>query len=255
MISETVVKQFSALGRAPGVAGVGRMATVLAVALLAIPAEATSQSRVDRIAGEGFMWGQVAAPLGEFNDHVGLGGGIGLGGLLYLNNQRYAALRVEGSFVVYGTDTVRRPLSPTIPFVDVDVKTTNSILSAGVGPQIFLFNGPIRPYIYGTVGLSYFVTQTSVQGDHGDEPIASTTNFDDLNLLLSGGGGLSVKLYEGDVSAHLDLSAVYNHNGLAEYVTKGGLRELRGGGWVADPVASNANLITYRVGISIGPGW
>ena len=74
-------------------------------------------------------------------------------------------------------------------------------------------------------------------------------------MLLSGGGGLSVKLYEGGVSTYLDLSAVYNHNGLAEYVTEGGLRELRGGGWVADPVASNANLITYRVGISIGPGW
>ena len=156
MISETVKKQFSA-------------AAVLAAAFLLIPADATAQSGPDRIAGEGFFWAQVAAPLGEFNDNVGLGGGVGLGGLLYLNSQRYVALRAEGSFVVYGSDTVRRPLSPTIPFVDVDVKTTNSILSAGVGPQIFLANGPIRPYIYGTVGLSYFVTQTSVKGDHDDE--------------------------------------------------------------------------------------
>ncbi len=58
---------------------------------------------------------------------------------------------------------------------------------------------------------------------------------------------------EGDESLHLDLSVVYNHNGLAEYVTEGGLRELPGGGWVADPVASDANLITYRVGISYVP--
>ena len=42
-----------------------------------------------------------------------------------------------------------------------------------------------------------------------------------------------MKLYEdGDESFHLDLSAVYNHNGLAEYLTEGGLRELPGGGWV-----------------------
>ena len=238
MIIRNVKKQFSA-------------AAVLAAALLVIPTDATAQSR-GRVPAEGFFWAQLAAPLGEFNDNVGLGGGVGLGGLLYLGDNRYAALRAEGSFVVYGSDTVRRPLSPTIPFVDVDVETTNSILTAGVGPQIFLATGPIRPYIYGTVGLSYFVTQTSVKGDHEDEPIASTTNFDDLNLLLSGGGGLSVKLHKG---VHLDLSAVYNHNGLAEYVTEGGLRELRGGGWVADPIASNANLITYRVGISIGPNW
>lgn len=229
-------------------------ASLLAAALLAIPAAGTAQAPEARFPGEGFLWAQVAAPLGEFNDHVGLGGGIGLGGLLYLNDERYAALRAEGSFVIYGTETIRRPLSPTVPFVDVDVQTTNSILSAGVGPQVFLSNGSIRPYLYGTVGLSYFVTRTTVEGDRDQEPIASTTNFDDLNLLLSGGGGLSVRLYEGDVSAHLDLSAVYNHHGLAEYLTEGGLRELRGGGWAADPVASNANLITYRIGISIGPG-
>ncbi len=235
-----------------GAAGAAMMA---AAALVAVPAQGTAQSRPDRIAGEGFLWAQLAAPLGEFHDNVGLGGGGGLGGLLYLNGQRYAALRAEGSFIIYGSETVRRPLSPTIPFVDVDVETTNSILSAGVGPQIFLSNGPIRPYVYGTVGLSYFVTQTSVKGDSEDEPIASTTNFDDLNLSLSGGGGLAVKLHQGDVSVHLDLSAVYNHNGLAEYLTEGGLRELRGGGWAADPIASNANLITYRVGITIGPGW
>jgi len=224
-------------------------------ALLAIPLDATALSSEEQFQGEGFLWAQLAAPLGEFSDHVGLGGGVGLGGLLYLGDQRYAALRAEGSFVIYGSETVRRPLSPTIPFVDVDITTTNWLVLGGVGPQVFLSNGPIRPYIYGTVGLSYFFTRTSVKSDHEDEPIASTTNFEDLTLLLSGGGGISVVLHEdGDESFHLDLSAVYNHNGLAEYVTEGGLRELPGGGWVADPVASNANLITYRVGISILPG-
>jgi hypothetical protein len=241
--------------RPRGMAARSAAAAVLVSALLGTPVIATAQSGPNRIAGEGFLWGQLAAPLGEFHDNVGLGGGGGLGGLLYLGDQRYAALRAEGSFIIYGSETLRRPLSPTVPFVDVDVETTNSILAAGVGPQIFLANGPIRPYIYGTVGLSYFVTQTSVKGDHDDEPIASTTNFDDLNLSLSGGGGLSVRVHEGDVSVNLDLSAVYNHNGLAEYLAEGGLRELRGGRWVADPIASNANLVTYRVGITIGPNW
>lgn len=266
MNSETVKKQFKGLGRVRATAfgpaqetsvRVGAMAgraaavAVLSAVLLAIPSEGRAQNTFP---GEGFFWAQVAAPLGEFNDNVGLGGGLGLGGLLYLGGERFAALRAEGSFIIYGSETVRRPLSPTIPFVDVDVETTNSILSMGVGPQIFLATGPVRPYVYGTVGLSYFVTQTSVKGDHEDEPIASTTNFEDLNLLLTGGGGLSVRVHEGDASIHLDLSASYNHNGLAEYITKGGLRELRGGGWVADPVASNANLVTYRVGITIAPG-
>lgn len=221
----------------------------------AIPGEASAQNAKGRVAGEGFMWGQVAAPVGEFHNHVELAGGFGLGGLLYLHPERYAALRVEGNLVIYGAETIRTPLSPTVPFVDVDVRTTNSILSAGAGPQIFLSRGPIRPYVFGTVGLSYFVTETNVQGDHDEEPFASTTNYDDLNLSLTGGGGISVGVYQGEVTVHLDLSAAYSHNGLTEYLTKGGLRSLPRGGWVANPILSDANLMTYRVGISVGPGW
>lgn len=234
----------------------GALLPAALLATLAVAAEASAQQYFpDRIAGEGFMWGQLVTPVGEFNTHVELAGGLGLGGLLYLNDQRYAALRLEGNLVIYGTQTIRTPLSPTVPFVDVDVRTTNSILSAGVGPQVFLSSGPIRPYIFGTVGISYFVTETSVQGDHGEEPFASTTNFHDLNLSLGGGGGISVGVYQGEVAVNLDLSVVYSHNGLTEYLTKGDLRQLPRGGWVADPILSDANLVTYRVGFSVGPVW
>lgn len=225
------------------------------IALLATPGAAAAQNFPDRVAGEGFIWGQVAAPVGEFNTHVELGGGFGLGGLLFLNDQRFAALRLEGSMVIYGSETIRTPLSPTVPFVDVDVRTTNSILSAGIGPQIYLARGPLRPYVFGTVGLSYFVTETSVQGDYDEEPFASTTNFHDTNLSLGGGGGVSVGVYQGDVAVNLDLSVVYKHNGLTEYLTRGDLRRLPRGGWVADPILSDANLLTYRVGLSFGPNW
>ena len=236
-----------------------RFATVLPIAavLVTIPLDATAQppdstaQSEERFPGELFFWAQLAAPLGEFKDHVESGLGLGGGALLYLGDQRHAALRAEIGWIDYGSETVRRPLSPTIPFVDVEVKTTHSLLLGGVGPQIFLSSGPLRPYIFGTVGFSHFSTETSVKSDHGDEPFATTTNFDDTNLLLTVGGGLSVRLKgeEGD-PFHLDVSVVYNHNGLAEYVTEGGLRELPKGGWVVDPVESDANLITLRVGIS-----
>ena len=230
------------------------VAGAAAAASLATPADATAQSPISRIAGEGFGWVQLAAPLGEFDDYVGLGAGVGLGGLLFLGPQSHAALRLEGSFVVYGGERVRTPLSPTIPFVDVEVETTNSIVSLGLGPQIYLLDGPLRPYVFGTVGLSYFGTQTSVYGDYQDEPIASTTNHSDLSLTLTGGGGMSVRLYTGDVSFNLDLSAVYNRNGLTEYLTPGRLRQVGGGAWVADPIVSDANLVTYRIGVSFGRG-
>jgi len=107
-------------------------------------------------------------------------------------------LRAEGSVLVYGAETQRVPLSPTVPFVDVDMETTNDILSAGLGPQINVGAGPARLDAYGTVGFAYFSTSTSVKGLYEDEPIASTINFDDFRLSLAGGGGIAFRIAGGD---------------------------------------------------------
>ena len=236
---------------------------VVVGALLALPASGVAQYRDhDRYhdddeewgppKAEFFIQGNVAVPVGEFQSFVDLGGGLGLGGLAYLNRDRTAALRLDGQFVVYGSEEFRTPLSPTIPFVDVDVRTTNYIVSLGVGPQIFLGQGSIRPYVFGTAGFAYFGTQTSVSGSQDVEAFASTTNFDDITLALTGGGGMSVRLSDGENPVSLDMSASYQRNGLTEYLTEGDLYELPGGGWAVDPILSETNLVTYRVGVSIG---
>ena len=199
-----------------------------------------------------FIQGNVALPVGEFHDFVDVGGGAALGAIVHLNRSRTAAFRLDGSFVVYGSESFRTPLSPTVPFVDVDVRTTNYILSLGLGPQIFLGTGPLRPYIFGTAGFAYFGTTTSVSGTHEIESFASTTNFDDFTLALTGGGGISVQLSHGENPVALDLSASYQRNGLTEYLTEGDLYELPGGGWAVDPILSETNMVTYRVGVSIG---
>ena len=237
------------------------LAGAVALAMILLPRGASGQWNDGRFAsgpqplrGEVHFHAGLAVPVGEFGDHVNLGGGGAIGGLLFLDERGYAAIRADGSFVVYGHESYRTSLSPTVPFVDVDVATTNSIFALGVGPQVYLGSGPLRPYFFGTVGFSYFVTETSVSGSEYDEPFASTTNFDDFNLALAAGGGLAVSLREGENPVSLDLAAHYQHNGLTEYLTDGAqnLRALPRGGWRANPVVSDANLLTYRVGVSIG---
>ena len=181
-----------------------------------------------------------------------LGGGFGGGLLLYLTPERNVAFKLDGTMVIYGSESFRTPLSPTVPFVDVDVRTTNYIASVGIGPQIYLGTDDLRPYIFGTVGFSYFATQSSVSGTHEVESFASTTNFDDMTLALTGGGGLAVQLSHGEHPVSLDMSASYQRNGLTEYLTEGDLYELPGGGWAVDPVLSETNLMTYRLGVTIG---
>ncbi|MDH3224186.1 MAG: hypothetical protein OEO23_10765 [Gemmatimonadota bacterium] len=198
------------------------------------------------------LYGTLAVPVGEFQSFVNLGGGGGMGLLAFITPDRNVALKLDGTFVVYGSESIRVPLSPTIPFVDVDVRTTNYIASLGVGPQVYLSTGSLRPYVYGTVGFSYFATQTSVSGTNEVEDFASTTNFDDFTLALTGGGGLSVQLSRGEHPVALDFSAGYQRNGLTEYLTEGDLIELPGGGWAVDPIRSETNLMSYRIGVSIG---
>ena len=213
--------------------------------------------------GEIYIYGHVALPVGEFQTHVELGGGGGIGAALFLDRDHWVALRVDAGGIVYGSESYDAPLSTTIP-VDVRVSTVNSILSAGIGPQVYLSRGAVRPYVFGTFGLSYFVTETNVRGHGAEEPFASTINFDDLNMALNGGGGVSIEVYKGEMSVAVDVSASYQRNGIAEYLVKGDLGRGRWDRWYRDtggrrgvphdPIISDANLVAYRVGISLGVG-
>ena len=239
--------------------------TALAIAL-AMPAAAAQNENDEQNAeydldfrparGELFFHGSVAVPVGAFKNHVDLGGGGGAGLLVYLDENRNAALRLEGDFVVYGTESFTTPLSQTVRVVDVTVRTTNYIASAGVGPQFVLGSGPVRPYVFGTVGISYFATSSSVSGANFlSEEFASSTNLDDLKFALRGGGGMMVRLSQGKHAVSLDFSASYQHNGETEYLTKGDLRQPAAGQRVqVVPLVSDTNLMTYRMGISVGTG-
>ena len=222
--------------------------------------------------GEFFFHGTVGVPVGEFNRHVDIAGGAGLGGTLFLSRDRMVALRAEGNFLIYGSEGYDAPLSTTIP-IDVRVRTTNSILSAGMGPQIYFLDRALRPYIFGTFGFSYFVTGTSVRGHGADSPIASTIDFDDFVMALKAGGGVSARVTRGGVPVSLDVSASYQRNGLVEYLIAADTghehersdwqrwhwdkRHHRGRGDghpAGDPILSQANLVTYRIGVSLGVG-
>lgn len=195
----------------------------------------------------------VAQPLGEFDDYIDWGGGIGGELLFAFDPQGAIGLRVNMGLMMYGHETKRVPLSPTLGRIRVDVSTSNNIFVMGVGPQVMLPSGAVRPYLNGTAGLSYFFTQSSVEGSADLEPFASSTNFDDATFAWAAGGGLYIPLRRGRKHAlSLDIGAQYHANGDARYLREGSIREDGTGEIFFDPIHSQTNLIMYRLGITVG---
>ena len=196
--------------------------------------------------------GVLARPVGEFQNFVDWGGGIDLYGVINPSRSGPLGIRIDASFLIYGHETLRQPLSNTIRRVVVDVDTDNLIGSLGVGPQLTLGHGPLRPYVYGTVGFSYFATVSSARGTADWEAFASSTNYDDVTTALTAGGGLLLRLSSGKHPVSLDLSAQKTYHGETTYLREGSLLESPDGSISFIPIRSETNLVTFRVGLAIG---
>lgn len=198
--------------------------------------------------------GQYARPVGEFRDYVKHGGGINVNFALPIPRGGAFALRADGGFIVYGSETRQVCFSQTVGCrILLDLTTTNSIAYLNVGPQLMLPDGPVRPYVNAAIGGSYFGTSSSLSGSDGnDEDFASTTNFDDVTLAWAGGGGILISLSRGPTPVQLDIGVRYHGNGEVEYLKKGDITDNPDGTITISPTRSEANLLTFQLGVQIG---
>jgi len=193
-------------------------------------------------AGGGIEYGRAT---GEFASYVR--DGLGLDGWLAmrLGARSPFALRMAGHALIYGSDTRRYPL---LPGIDVDVTTNNTIAGLMVGPQFQAGEGALGAYVFGGVGFNYFATTSSVSGSSSTDTFASSTNFDDFTFAGEAGGGVLVRLSR---KVALDLGARYIRNGEVTYVTKERIT-VSGNTLTLSPVTSDANLLVYHLGVTIG---
>ena len=193
----------------------------------------------------------VSQPLGAFVVFIGEGYGITGSFVWNFDRDRVFGIRAEGGFVQYGNERTDHCLINCR--IGVDINTSNDIVFAGIGPQITVPSGPLRPYLNATFGMSYFYTHSSVTGDDDyDYGEFDTTNHDDAVFALTGGGGFLIPLSMRHTPVMLDLGMTFHRNGQATYLRKGSIRDLPDGSIIISPIRSEANFITYRMGVSIG---
>lgn len=198
--------------------------------------------------GGGLNYGR---PVGDFYDYVEQGWGFDGFFRWNADPQGILSLRFEGGFLSYGRETKRVPLSSTIGGrILVDLTTSNNILWLGLGPQLTLPVPYLRPYVNASAGFSYFFTESSVEGsNNNNEPFASTKNYDDATFAWGAGGGLLIPFNTRSGEVAIDLGARYHGNGEVRYLREGSIIDNPDGSIVINPIQSEANLVTFRIGV------
>ncbi len=194
-----------------------------------------------------------ALPQDEFRSYVNNGWGLGLDYSPNIGHSGAFQLRVEGAFLQYGNETKHACLSISVGCrITVDVHTSNNILAFGLGPQLMVPHGPVRPYVPGTVGFSYFFTRSSVQGSSDAEPFAESTNFDDWIFSWTAGGGVYIPVRNGRKPIAIDAAVRYHGNGQTEYLREGSITDNGDGSITIAPVRSRTNYVAFHLGVAFG---
>jgi hypothetical protein len=246
--------------------------TLLAAAavLLAVPSAVRAQDDCDpdyddcesyydeRLPTGNFLGGTftVARPQGEFGDQVdrGLGGDLHYLRALGVNTQ--VALRVDAGLAIYGYD--KFTVEDGYGYL-TDASTSNNVAWIGVGPQVGLPDGRLRPYVNGYAGYSFLWTTTTIDDSdgyyYGDEYYDDDTSFteqDDWSFSYGGGAGLYIPVRSGASPVSLDVGVRYHNNGEAEYLREGDIVENSDGSVTLYPTRSDTDLLTFHIGFSIG---
>ena len=174
-----------------------------------------------------------------------MAGGVA-GHLLLATRSGALGLRLDGSWLLYGSQTVRLPVAGTAGRIVREVTTDNWVAQLGVGPQIVLPLHGARPYLHGFAGLSYLSTESRLRDPSGFASRTST-NYDDTGFAYGGGGGVVIPLPDHGVS--LDLGVRYVRTSSVRFLAEGDLAPDDSGGVRAAPHRGPANVLEFRLGL------
>jgi len=196
----------------------------------------------------------IAEPTGDFEQFVNTGYGGELTGRIPVDPMGVVSIRADLGWVIYGYESKRVCLSDAVGCrIQNRLETLNNIFFGGVGPELAIPGRFARPYVNAFLGFGYFSTISNLE-DWYYEDYGHTENLGDGTVSWGAGGGVELTLSRGRVPFYLNIGAKYHRNGLVEYLTEGDIVDHPDGSITLYPVQSQANLVTYRIGLTIGIG-
>lgn len=228
------------------------MVMVMVVSALLIPSGDAEAQRLRGVGGSVDVSFIAADAVGELGSFVEQGFGLELGGGAPIAADGLLRLRGDLGFLVYGIERLRYCSFGCR--VGSELTTTNTIVYGQIGPELVLLRGDVQPYVHAGAGLSYFVTSSSLDDHDGYGSYLETTNYSDVVLGFTYGGGVRFRMGGGRRPVFLDLGVERHDNGEAEYLTAGDIVDHDDGSVTVYPNRSDADLVTFKLGVSIGVG-
>jgi len=129
----------------------------------------------------------LSLPQEDFANVSETGGGLGVKFLYSPPLMPAIAVRADGAFVVYGSETYEDDVAG----LPVDIETRHQAVQFTVGPQVQTPMGPVRFYAAPMLGVYNYNTRVEIQGTDIGETENSTTKFGwNIN------GGMLVRVYQ-----------------------------------------------------------
>jgi hypothetical protein len=197
---------------------------------------------------------QVAQPVREFADNIDVAFGVGSSVRHHFSWFRPLGLRGDFAIMNYGNERQHVPLSSTVNRVTVEMNTSNNVLLAGGGPELAVMRGPVRPYVHGFIGYSYFFTESTAGDEDGGGTFARSTNFSDGGFATGGGAGVRMPLRARSTEIAIDGGARFMRNGVRSYLSEGDVIDRADGTLDFTPRTTNADFWVYYLGISLDFG-
>jgi opacity protein-like surface antigen len=187
--------------------------------------------------------GMVGLPQGAFDQDADEA--YGLSAYLTFGPRRGALrLRLDVGAEIYGSETLRVPISSTLNRLTAEQVTENWIGTLTAGPELALGAGPVAPYAHAFAGLSYFTTTTEARLGYG-APLLTSTNHEDTTVTWGGEAGLRFALGR---RWGLDVGARYAGHGQVTYLAEGDLHDVPGGVTFATR-RSRPRVVELRLGV------
>jgi hypothetical protein len=212
--------------------------------------------------------GVAVDPRGSFGRNIpGTGFGIGGHALVRVDPLGILALRVDVANAQYGSE--REPLASSPYYggyggrVALDVRTRNSLAWFGIGPELTVPLGPVRPYVNASIAYARFSTVSDLEGEGYDaygnyqsrSRLASSQNQDDGTSARSAGAGVYIPVGPPRWLANAHLGVRYYDGAEAEYLREGSITDNADGSISFTPLRSRTPFVAYQVGLSVAiPG-